>query len=158
MEDGSMKRLIPTLLLLELSTGCATPIQMSLDAEVDRLCAIDGGIKVYQTVDLPAEKFDKYGLFRIPGKAYMKPGDLYYFEITTTYIKGGNRESGAAQMWRSDFKVYRASDGKVLGESVYYTRRGGEEPGPRHPSSYSCPDLNRGESIEKLIFLRGSTK
>ena len=32
-----------------------------LDREVKRLCAIDGGIKVYETVKLPAERFDQYG-------------------------------------------------------------------------------------------------
>ncbi|MBP9101513.1 MAG: hypothetical protein KBF68_09110 [Nitrosomonas sp.] len=30
-----------------------------LDREVKRLCAIDGGIKVYETVKLPAERFGK---------------------------------------------------------------------------------------------------
>ena len=31
------------------------------DAEVRRLCAIDGGVKVYETVKLPADKFNQWG-------------------------------------------------------------------------------------------------
>ena len=32
-----------------------------LDREVERLCAIDGGIKVYETVKLSAERIEQYG-------------------------------------------------------------------------------------------------
>ena len=32
-----------------------------MDKEVDRLCAVDGGIKVYETVKLPADQFNEWG-------------------------------------------------------------------------------------------------
>lgn len=39
-----------SVLLLLLLTGCSSaPSKSDLDAEVKRLCAIDGGIKVYET-------------------------------------------------------------------------------------------------------------
>ena len=57
----AMKSVIPAALLVLLISGCATPLNVQLDDEVRRLCAIDGGIKVYETVTLPADRFDKYG-------------------------------------------------------------------------------------------------
>ena len=39
-----MKHLLTLLALLPMVAGCATPSQMAVDAEVKRLCAIDGGI------------------------------------------------------------------------------------------------------------------
>ncbi len=56
-----MKRLAALLILLELITGCVTWPQIQMVAEVDRLCAIDGGLKIYETVSLPPEKFNEYG-------------------------------------------------------------------------------------------------
>jgi len=61
LEDNNMKRLASLLLALELLTGCTSYAKMKMDAEVDRLCAIDGGLKIYETVSLPPEKFNKYG-------------------------------------------------------------------------------------------------
>ena len=77
-----------------LLSGCATPTQMVLDAEVKRLCAIDGGIKVYETVPLPADRFDKFGKpnFRIPSKEYLKPQDEYFYTLDIFYYREGNPE------------------------------------------------------------------
>ncbi|MCL2075403.1 MAG: hypothetical protein FWH15_02970 [Betaproteobacteria bacterium] len=36
-------------------------VKLYYDAEVNRLCAIDGGVKVYETVTLPPEKFNEWG-------------------------------------------------------------------------------------------------
>ena len=63
--------------LLALTTGCSGPSKSELDAEVKRLCAIDGGIKVYETVTLPSERFDEHGNVRIPAKDYVRSGDEY---------------------------------------------------------------------------------
>ena len=67
LEGIGMKTFIALLLLLPVIAGCATPSQIMLDAEVKRLCAIDGGIKVYETVRLPAERF-KLGYLRLLSK------------------------------------------------------------------------------------------
>ncbi|UJP04767.1 MAG: hypothetical protein LZF61_07845 [Nitrosomonas sp.] len=54
-----MKTLLVILFVLPLVTACAGPSKGQLDDEVWRLCAIDDGIKVYETVALPPDKFDK---------------------------------------------------------------------------------------------------
>ncbi|SDX01436.1 hypothetical protein [Nitrosomonas oligotropha] len=119
-----------------------------LDREVKRLCAIDGGIKVYESVKLPAERFDQYGQISIPYKKNVKARDEYYYESSTVYLIRGNPE-----MWRSHYRVYRVYDSKFLGESVGYARVGGDIPGPWHSSSYSCPDKVDITDLKKQIFV-----
>ena len=36
-------------------SGCSTKAQRAVDAQLNQLCAVDGGIKVYETVTLPPE-------------------------------------------------------------------------------------------------------
>jgi hypothetical protein len=120
-----------------------------LDREVKQLCAIDGGIKVYETVKLPAERFDQYGQIRVPAKWLAEPGDEYYYESSTYYLKQGNPE-----MWQSHYKMYQLADNKLLGESFGYVRIGGDMPGPWHSSSFSCPDRADITDLKKQIFTK----
>ncbi|MBZ0132965.1 MAG: hypothetical protein K8F53_10175 [Rhodocyclaceae bacterium] len=118
------------------------------DAEVNRMCREDGGVKVYEQVKLPPEKFDKYGVVRIPSRQDAKPDDEYYYDNETTYLQIGN-----PSLRRSHTRVVMRSNGKVLGEAISYHRVGGDLPGPWHPSSFACPkpgDLG----LEKGIFIR----
>lgn len=80
-----------------------------LDREVKRLCSIDGGIKVYETVMLPAERFNKYGQIRIPYREIAKPEDEFYYESTMHYLKKGNPD-----MYQLNFKLFRINDNKFL--------------------------------------------
>jgi hypothetical protein len=63
-----MKAILLLLISIVTLHGCATPSQMAADSEVRRLCAIDGGIKVYERVVLPAARFDQWGNASIPAK------------------------------------------------------------------------------------------
>lgn len=136
-----MRRLFLISLSAMALSSCATPTQMMLDAEVKRLCAIDGGIKVYENVILSADKFNEWGQvnFYKPNLGEGALGDEYLFKSETTYYKKGNPE-----LWRSHYQVIRRVDGRVLGESIGYSRRGGDVSGPWHDSSYGCPE-NRGD-------------
>lgn len=127
--------------------------KMYYDAQVNRLCAVDGGVKVYETVKLPAEKFDKYGVVRIPSKQDAKPSDEYYYQSDSTYYRTGNPD-----MRRSHDRIIRRGDGKVLGEFIYYARRGGDMPGPWHNSSFGCPDISTQPSLENSIFVKEHRK
>lgn len=119
-----------------------------LDREVKRLCAIDGGVKVYETVKLPPERFDQYGQIRLPSKRLIKPGDEYYYEAHRNQLIQGNPE-----VFRSHSQVYRTSDSRLLGETVAYIRRGGDMPGPWHDSSFMCPEKADLIDLKKLIFI-----
>lgn len=145
-----MKTLLVILLALQFVTACISgPSKGQLDDEVKRLCAIDGGIKVYETVKLPAERFDKYGQIRVPAKWLGKPEDEYYSESSTNYLIRGNPE-----MWKFHFKLYRRSDEKLIGETISYTRIGGDIPGPWHSSSFQCPQKEDSGYLIREIFIK----
>jgi hypothetical protein len=143
-----MKKIIFVLLISITVYAMFFSEKARLDREVDRLCAIDGGIKVYETVKLPAEKFDQYGQIRVPAKWLAKPEDEYYYEGTTKYLIKGNPE-----LLQLRTQMYRRSDDRLLGESILYVRRGGDMPGPWHPSSFSCPGST---DLSRRIFIRST--
>jgi hypothetical protein len=122
------------------------------DVQVNRLCAQDGGIRVYETVKLPAEKFDKWGNVGIPNKRFARPSDEYYFETEIQYYREGN-----PSLERARTVIVRHSDGKILGESVRYARGGGDLPGPWHGTSFHCPAIAMAgmPNLEQSIFLKG---
>lgn len=129
------------------------------DMEVNRLCAVDGGVKIYETVKLPASKFDKHGNAHIPLKKNASPNDEYFYEWETRTLSAGDSgENGKLMLRREDFKFFRAKDNVLLGEDISYVRRGGDMPGPSHPSVFRCPNAIQNSSIEKLIFLKGEEK
>ena len=155
LEDFGMKKLsMPAMALcvtaFVLLTGCE---KWRLDNEVRELCAKDGGIKVYETVKVPTEMVDEYGAIRIPSKQDTKPSDEYYYERETTYL-----QTGDPAMWRTHHRIISSNDGKILGESVRYARRGGDVPGPWHESSFGCPDISTQPSLENSIFAKGDRK
>jgi hypothetical protein len=115
MECRRMKNLPALLLLLPIVSACASgPGKAELDEEVKRLCAIDGGVKVYETVRLPAEKFNQWGQVRIPAKQNAKPSDEYYYVWGVIYMKTGKPEEGIPDLARSHFSLHRTSDKKLL--------------------------------------------
>ncbi|QOJ23453.1 MAG: hypothetical protein HRU78_07115 [Gammaproteobacteria bacterium] len=144
-----MKKIVLLLLAALIVYATFFTEKDRLDREVKRLCAIDGGIRVYEMVKLPAERFDRYGQISIPYKENVKPGDEYYYESSTIYLIRGN-----PKMWQSHYRVYRVYDSKFLGESVGYARVGGDMPGPWHSSSYSCPDRVDITDLKKQIFIK----
>ena len=124
-----------------------------LDREVRSRCAADGGVRVYETVELPADRFDPHGrpLLRIPNLPFesRRMTDEYYLKIDVLQLKAGN-----PSLSRRHATLVRSSDAKVMGESVSYHRRGGDLPGPWHESSFSCPDPGARKGLESSIFLK----
>jgi hypothetical protein len=151
MEERGMRTLpiLATIVGLLLA-GCE---KARLDDEVRRLCAKDGGIKVYEVVVLPLSRFDQYGAIRIPSKEDAKSTDEFYYVSETTYLRSGDPE-----MWRTRHQIVRAKNGKLLGERISYSRRGGDIPGSWHESSFGCPASDVRPSLEETIFMKDYTK
>ena len=143
-------RIVGLLVVSFLVAGCE---KSRLDARVRELCSRDGGIKVFETVALPLNRFDKWGNFPLPAREYAKPSDEYFYVLETEYLK-----TGKPDLLRTRMTVVRRADGKVLGESIRYTRRGGDMPGPWHESSFGCPDLAAHRSLEKSVFVRSAVQ
>ena len=140
--------LLFAIITLSLLSACATPSQIMADAEVRELCEKDGGIKVYETVKLPVERFTKQGSIYIPDKSMSKKGDEYYYKSSTHYLK-----KGYTDLYRIHTKLYRALDNKLLGEIITYSRRGGDVPGPWHASSFRCPQITDND-LNKQVFIK----
>ncbi|MCL2075399.1 MAG: hypothetical protein FWH15_02950 [Betaproteobacteria bacterium] len=119
------------------------------DAEVNRLCAIDGGVKVYETVELPPEKFNEWGQvnFYEPMQGENALGSEYVYLREYHYFKRGNPD-----LFRIGTKIIRRSDEMLLGESAVYIRRDGDFPGPMHPSSFMCPESSIERDVLRQVF------
>lgn len=115
-----------------------------LDYQVRELCAKDGGIKVYETVKLPAEKFNQWGQpnFYNPTKGENALGSEYTYKNENVYLHEGNPE-----IRRDHVRIYQKLDQKLLGEVVTYIRGGGDLPGPWQPSAYHCPNALEANEI-----------
>jgi hypothetical protein len=125
------------------------------DFKVDRLCSKDGGIKVYETVTLPAEKLDKWGL-PVFDKGTLDENTLgpeYIYKWERTYL----REGLLLEVYRYPTEITRRCDGKKLGEATRYKRSGGcffhliLPGGPGCGGSYSCPS---DREMDENAFLK----
>lgn len=124
-----------------------------LDYQVRELCAKDGGATIFETVTLSEDKFDKFNNIKIPVRAAALANEPYFYEKNTYYYKQGNPE-----MWRSEVRIVRARDEKLIGIEVRYVRRGGDFPGPMHESSFGCPTLGSDLGLERKVFIKGIEK
>ena len=114
---------------------------------VDRMCKVDGGATVYETVLVSKEKY-KDVIEGIVTSEKITPTDKYHLKTEYYYYR-----TGQPVIERFHDKIVRISDGKILAEYVFYLRLGGNFPGPWHGSSYSCPqDV---PNIISLVFLKG---
>ncbi|MBY0498999.1 MAG: hypothetical protein K2P74_05205 [Nitrosomonas sp.] len=146
-----MKKIILLLLVSLIIYAAFFTEKDRLDREVDRLCAIDGGVKVYETVTLPEYRFDKYGQinFYQPTQGENALGQEYIFKWDRYNYKKRDSAQGPQEVAirRNHFKIIRKLDMKLLGELILYSRVGGDLPGPWAPSSYRCPGLEINENI-----------
>ena len=123
------------------------------DAEVRRLCAIDGGVKVYETVKLPADKFNQWGQvnFYKPDQGESALGSEYLFRSEEKVYRTGN-----PTFVRYHHEVIRRIDNKKLGETTSYGRGGGDLSGPWEQSNFHCPPTSDSSEIAlfKRIFIQ----
>ncbi|MBL1278601.1 MAG: hypothetical protein COB30_021205 [Ectothiorhodospiraceae bacterium] len=130
------------------------------DKMVDGLCAKDAGIKVYEIVKLPAEKFSESNRYSkisgvyVPSQKYAKSTDEYYYTSETQWIIPDGPQIGDLDLRRYHTKLYRVKDGKLLAEGVGYSRRGGDAVGPWHPSSYGCVRAPGTKNMNQQVFIR----
>lgn len=111
-----------------------------LDREVDRLCAIDGGIHIYEQVRLPKESFGPDGGV-FPRYRHLLPqgGELgpdFYSKSQQDILM-----SGSPSLVRSQIEIIRRTDNKVIARRINYMRGGGDIPGPWAPSSHQCDQV-----------------
>ena len=143
-------------LLLIAYFGPSAYRKAEMDKEVDRLCAVDGGVKVYERIALPKESFDNRGNPKIPfkgGRASDK--SQYVVEDRSTKVENrGGVGTKSLTLHRFHYQVIRVDDNKVLGEAISYSRAGGDPEGPWQPSSYRGVCTEQADSFQHAIFVR----
>jgi hypothetical protein len=122
------------------------------DDKVKELCEKDGGVAVYERVPVSREEFKRLGgLVRaipIPEESRAPSDYPYVRRVIDQKLNPWNPE-----VVRSETQVIRRSDGKVLGRSIQYWRRGGDVPaGIAHSTSLICPEQ---VDLTLQIFLVG---
>ena len=105
-------------------------------------------MKVYEHLSRSVVQLNESGHIRVPFKEDVRPIDDYFYDWNTTYYQKGN-----PSMRRSNVKLTRRIDSKVLGEVVSYHRVGGDFPGPWRDSFFSCPEGANEVELAKLIFV-----
>lgn len=146
------------IILVVLSlTGCE---KVALDRQVDELCKKDGGVKVYEKVVLPPEMFDRWG-DPFPGWQGRKPEDRlgsdYRYVTKAIYLKRGDpiKVFSERELSQSTEKIVRVSDGKLMGQSIVYSRFGGEMILLGHPSAHACQIYkSQDEMLIHSVFLK----
>ena len=93
------------------------------------------GVRVFERVMLPSERFNEFNQPKISSRSMAPQSDEYFYDLEVTYLRRGSPD-----LLRMYFKIVRRSDGRVLGEAISYGRRGGDLPGPGHPTYFKCPD------------------
>lgn len=151
-----------TAVLLLSLTGCE---RYALDKQMEEFCKKDGGIKVYETVTLPASSFRQDGSLisgshvPISSDAWFRPlglGDDYRLYVRDERVvgKGARHHSGEGSINRVHEAIYRLPEKRLLGEAVWYGRSGGDGfTFGFQPSSESCPHFARG--LAQSIFVKG---
>lgn len=157
-----MKFLYVFMIFLPLISACTRGpiVKAVLDEEVKRMCEIDGGMKVYESVLLPPNKFDKWGqvrfsIIRKEDRFKKIDSSLFYYEINSEYYYDVNiREysKGEASLRKTHFYLYRSIDDKLLGEAIVYSRKGGDVYGSWHESYFSCPSGADISTLKEKIF------
>ncbi len=126
------------------------------DYKVKKMCLEDGGVTVYETVFLSEAEFktaggSSYGQLVVPTREVARDRNIYPFYSERS---GSELRSGSPRVYRSESKIFRKSDEKVLGRLTTYGRYGGDFPFSFNPSSFGCGNIEGFRlDIEKQIFI-----
>lgn len=124
------------------------------DSRVREMCESEGGITVYETVQLSREEYIEYGgidgTIPVPNENSSQGTNFPFFASR----KRSDIRNGYPEVWTNETIIYRKADAKELGRYVTFTRRGGDFPsGIAAASSFSCRDVSGFRTdFEKQIF------
>lgn len=158
-EDFNMKKILIGLLISVTLVGCMGYVpgeQSYWDAQVREMCEKDGGVTVYEIVELSEAEYRNLGGVKgglpLPHASNKGSDHPYFYEMFDTNI----RESNPAVV-RTEMLVKRRADKKLLGRSIRYVRRGGDLPtGIVADSSFGCPENTQLTS--RIFRVKGGAK
>ena len=120
------------------------------DYRVEKMCEKDGGVTVYEKVELTQEEYNGLnGAIVVPLETSSYIDKYLYLLIFKKEIINKSNPS----VYRRLATVYRKSDQKEFGKVVNYHRGGGDFPTIiGHPSGFDCSDMGIKLNIEEEIF------
>lgn len=156
VQRSRYKRKSSVLLLAAISAvaiSLASCEKYRLNKKMAELCALDGGITVYETSPQSRESLDKAIRARLRGKREDFYGPDFRLDESDTLVAGtlptGNGDG--ARLMRLEQQIIRKADGKLLGKQVVYLRTGGDLITLVHPSGERCP--NTRDDVATRIFM-----
>jgi hypothetical protein len=123
------------------------------DREIDRLCKIDGGVRVIEHDDPPKEFLRPDRTISLQAIERAKSQQSYFLERNVSYVK-----SDKPQIVRIEESLFRGLDRKVLGVAVAYMRPNDHsyELSP-FPTSKSCPENGATLPLVSAVFRAKAT-
>lgn len=145
MEATQFRRAMSLALAMAIS-GCGWD-RLEADREIDRLCKIDGGVRVIEHDDPPREFLRPDGTIDLQNLDVAKPNQTYYVVRTEKILQQ------APEIARIESSLYRGADRRVLGTAVVYMR-------PRDhsyiispfPKSKMCPSDAGSGALAQQVF------
>lgn len=119
------------------------------DAQVAHLCETEGGVTVYEAVDLNASEYTDIpktlsGIPFMESDSTRSPEDPFYL----TFLRTSEREIDGVSISKSIQSIVRTADSKILGVKISYGRSGGDFTTLGSPeSSFSCDDIGEGPVV-----------
>lgn len=135
------------------------------DREVDRLCALDGGVHVFETVTLGPENFGADGTVFPELQIKLARGETKHrygpeYSVVSSYetlLPGGYMFRPRVE--RGVTRYVRVADGKLLAQWTTFARTGGHLPGPWTGTSHTCPASMYPPMLDRAVFIKpGSNK
>jgi hypothetical protein len=107
--------LVVAALAAALSAGVPLFKKRQADRLVDELCAKDGGIKVYEAIELPPSRIPT-NWAAIPFQHQRKGSEEFYFVHSTKDIRGNSTsiDIAALTVFRTETGLYRAKTANCL--------------------------------------------
>jgi hypothetical protein len=129
----------PVLLLIVVFSGCELN-KAYWDYQVTKMCKKDGGVTVYEKVDISKKEHPK--LFNIMGTLVLpyeknKSESPYFYRYKNSLVR-----KGYLSISRGVTLIVSSKENKVVGQQVDYLRSGGDFPTIiSFPSSFSCKEI-----------------
>jgi len=126
------------------------------DYRVEKMCEKDGGVTVYEKVELTQEEYKKYGgikgAIRVPPKTASDADEyLYLYRFEEKEII--NKSNPSVYRWEAT--IYDKSNNKAYGKVVSYHRGGGDFPTIiGHPSGFDCKDIGIELGLRQFFILK----
>lgn len=96
--------------------GCS-PEVIYVDWKIDRLCAKDGGLRVFETAEAPRALLREDGSLDLNVLQRTRPEDPFYLEHFSETLK-----SREPEIIRSEYRLWRSSDHKLIATTISYIR------------------------------------